>query len=961
MTVKGRQDFVNRCMAAAPNFFRVALIFCIIFLYVGSWVMPDESDQTATECKEFEADWYHVMDNGEMSAVEVPGKVPAQWGEVVTLTTTLPQELENGENICFRPIWQDISVYIDGKLRVHYDTKDSRPFGTNSAFRYVFVELHEEDEGKELTYQFSSNSKYAGTIKKMYIGDRASIWFYLVEESAARASVALCLLLLGVFCVIVCWIMGLAYKRPLELRYLAWAISLCAFWMLSEVEFRQLLVDNISVMTNSTYWSLMLITFPLILYMNEIQKGYYKKLYVITAVYSMIVFTVGTILQIFDVMQFVEQLPFIHAGFILALVSIICTITIDLFQKRIKDYMIVGIGIYGLLFSAILEIVLYYLQVDLSLGTVLGIGLMFLLVMAIIKTGQDLLQAEKKKQQAIMAKEAQAKFLANMSHEIRTPINAVIGMNEMILRENEDETVREYAQNIQSASHMLLELVNDILDFSKIESGQLELVEDTYNVVSLIQNEKLLLDARVAGKPISTQIIVDKELPSEFFGDELRIKQVLTNIISNAVKYTKQGTVTLKVYFQWLNEERVSLCFSIIDTGVGIKKEDLPHLFDKFKRLDLGKNRNVEGTGLGLNIAKQLVEQMQGTLVVESEYGKGSTFTVSIPQKVMDKSVVGNFEDALRECRNGNHEAEILFTAKEASVLVVDDNQMNLNLMKSLLKRTKIQVDLAKSGRECLEFTRQKRYHVILMDHMMPELDGVETLHILREEQTNLNKDTIVIALTANAIAGCREMYLEYGFDDYLSKPIQANKLDQLLVSILPADLVYYVDTGVQDMLVKPEKEDASGLADSSTKAAGQISKDVVQEKLSEQEENMENSNQDMNAKEIADVLAIDRELGLLYCLNMEDIYQEALKDFCEQAEEYIPKFEEYFNKKDWKQYAVIAHGLKGNAKNIGASAFAEISFKHEEAAKENNEAFILKDYHSFMELLQKLIEKIRE
>ena len=292
--------------------------------------------------------------------------------------------------------------------------------------------------------------------------------------------------------------------------------------------------------------------------------------------------------------------------------------------------------------------------------------------------------------------------------------------------------------------------------------------------------------------------------------------------------------------------------------------------------------------------------------------------------------------------------------------MVVDDNQMNLNLMKSLLKRTKIQVDLAKSGRECLEFTRQKRYHVILMDHMMPELDGVETLHILREEQTNLNKDTIVIALTANAIAGCREMYLEYGFDDYLSKPIQANKLDQLLVSILPADLVYYTDKDAQDVTVTSEKEGASGLADSSTKAAGQISKNAVQEKLSEQEETVENSNQDMNAKEIADVLAIDRELGLLYCLNMEDIYQEALKDFCEQAEEYIPKFEDYFNKKDWKQYAVIAHGLKGNAKNIGASDFAEISFKHEEAAKENNEEFILKDYHSFMELLQKLIEKIR-
>ncbi len=929
MAIKNKPDYIKKCMSVAPKFFGAALILCALYLVVAEFLFPDESDSFASKCEVFEAEWYQIDEDGRKTEVSVPGKAQAQKGEIVTLVTNLPDAILNGETLCFRPIWQDVMIYIDGELRLSYNTEETRPFGTNSAFRYLFVELSEEDEGKELRYQFVTNTKYAGTMRKVYMGDRASIWFYLLADSGGRAIIALCLLLLGIFCVAACTVMGFAYKKTLELKYLAWAISLCAFWMLSEVDFRQLIVDNVSVMTSSTYWCLMLIPFPIILYMNEIQTGRYRKLYVITIIYSAINFVMGTILQVFDIVQFVDQLPFIHGGMIFALISIITSITIDVFKKRIKDYMSVAIGIYGLLFSAIIEIILYYMQAELSLGTVLAVGLMFLLIMAVIKTGQDLLVAEKKKQQAITAKEAQAKFLANMSHEIRTPINAVLGMNEMILRENQDETIREYAQNIQSASNMLLELVNGILDFSKIESGQLELVENEYELISLIQNESLLLNARVAGKPISTQLVVDPELPSKFLGDELRIKQVLTNILANAVKYTKRGIVTLKVSCKHRQEDVAMLCFEIIDTGVGIKAEDLPHLFDKFKRLDLNANRNIEGTGLGLNIAKQLVEQMQGNIEVESEYGKGSTFRVFIPQKVVDETEIGDFEEALKESRKDNVTSDILFTAPEASVLVVDDNHMNLSLMRALLKRTQIQVDTAKSGKECLQLTRQKVYDLILMDHMMPGMDGVETLHILRSQQDNRNRNTTVIALTANAIAGSREMYLEYGFDDYLSKPIQADQLEQLLFTKLSTALV-------QDAKEISGKE----IVFESEKANNEI---VNSEKVSQ------------------DILVIDHELGLKYCLNMEEIYQEALKEFCEQALEYIPQFEEYFNNGDYKQYAVIAHGLKANAKNIGAAAFAELSLKHENAAKENNVEFIVKEYPRYMELLKMLIEKVKE
>lgn len=790
MNKSSKESTCNTYICPSKIFFSIAMVLVIIYWIVCSISLPGESDVISTNCEVFETRWERVLDTGEKVSVEVPGNVDAEFGEVVTLTTTLPMHIYNGETLCFRPIWQNVDVYINGERRLSYSTEDSRPFGTNSAMRYLFVELTEADSGKVLTYQFSSNSKYAGNMQTIYIGDRASIWIHMVKTSGFRTLLAVSLIMLSIFCLVITWVLKLVYKKTLPLTYLAWTIYICAVWMLSESDFRQLIFENISVLSNLTYWCLMLIPFPLIIYINDVQNNRYRRLYMFPMAYAAIMLVVGTFLQIFDIVQFVQQIPFIHAGLIASILAIIITITYDAFKKRLRDYVAVGIGIYGMLLTAVLEMVLYYYGARLSLGTVLGMGLLFLLIMAIIKTGQDLFQTEKNKQEAIVAREAQAKFLANMSHEIRTPINAIIGMNEMILRENEDEVIEDYAHNIQSASKMLLGLVNDVLDFSKIESGQLELVEDTYHLGSLLQDAVLLMNARVAGKPISTHVDIDPKLPSKYLGDELRIKQVLTNILSNAVKYTKEGSITLKVDYTTVDKDEILLRMSVTDTGIGIKKEDLPMLFDGFKRLEIDKNRNIQGTGLGLNIAKQIVTQMRGTITVESEYGKGSTFTVCIPQKIVDRRHLGELKESVNENRKENTMPDILFTAPKARVLIVDDNSMNLSLMKGLLKRTQMQVDLAKSGQECLEFTKETKYDIIFMDHMMPDMDGVETLKHLRAAQSNPNREGIVIALTANAIAGCREMYLGYGFNDYFAKPIQADKLDELIVQYLPADVV---------------------------------------------------------------------------------------------------------------------------------------------------------------------------
>lgn len=779
-------------------FFHIATVALLLYLVVTQIVMPDEREENPNKCRVFETEWQRVLENGEKVPVDIPANLDAQWGEVVTLTTTLPENIEDNEYLCFYTIWQEVRIYIDGELRLSYNTDETRPFGKNSTTRYLFMEVRESDCGKEMVYEFSSESKYAGKVNECYIGDSASIWAYLAKGSGLKTAVAVLLVLISSFCILVCSLLKYAYKRELELKYLAWTLFFCAFWMLSESVFRQIFVPNMSSLANLAYWSLMVIPLPLLLYINEIQKNRYRNFYVVLMTHCAVMFVLFTVLQLTELVQFVTLVIFIHMDILVVTASLIITIIMDAVKKKISDYLMVGIGVCGMLLTAVLEIVVYYQGLSVSMGAILGFGLLLLLAMAVMKTGQDLFWAEKKKQQAIAAREAQAKFLANMSHEIRTPINVIIGMNEMILRENENPIIRNYSHNIESASNMLLGLVNDVLDFSKIESGQMEIVKGTYSLAALLQDGVLILNARLGGKPISVQIDIDEELPSQLYGDVIRIRQVMTNLLSNAEKYTREGCITLKAYSEPFDEESILLCISVIDTGVGIKDEDLPLLFDSFRRLDLEKNRNIQGTGLGLSIVKQLVEQMNGSIEVKSEYGKGSVFTVKIPQKVIDKSPIGGLETEIHKKNDQEENGEKILTAPDAHVLVVDDNPMNLVILKNLLRRTKINVDLAKSGQQCLDYTKQKKYDLILMDHMMPELDGVETLHKMRSDEENLNKDGIVIVLTANAIDGCKEMYLDYGFNDYASKPIQPERLEELLRTYLPQELIVMEDVDEQ-------------------------------------------------------------------------------------------------------------------------------------------------------------------
>jgi len=525
---------------------------------------------------------------------------------------------------------------------------------------------------------------------------------------------------------------------------------------------------------------------------------------------------------------------------------------------------------------------------------------------------------------------AKSAFLSNMSHELRTPINAVLGMDEMILRESEDDEIKKYALDIQNAGKSLLGLVNDILDFSKIEAGKMEIIPVDYELSSVINDLINLIRLRAADKDLELIVHVDETIPHLLFGDEIRIKQVITNILTNAVKYTEKGSITLDFGYEWQGDDEIDLAVYVKDTGIGIKAEDLDKLFVAFERIEEKRNRTIEGTGLGMNITENLLNMMGSRLEVESVYGEGSTFGFKLRQGVRSKEPIGNMEEAYRKVIEGRSVYRESFRAPDATILVVDDTEMNLEVMKGLLKQTEIGIDTAISGFECLEKVKEKRYDIIFLDHRMPEMDGIETIKKLKamDEKESKCIDVPVVALTANAVSGAREEYRKAGFDDYLTKPVDSAKLEKLIMNYLPDD---------KFTAVKEEKADTG------------------------EEEPLPDW--------IRDIKNINPTAGIENCGSVQD-YMTALKLFYDNISDNKDAISEFYEKKDWKNYNIRVHALKSSARLIGAKDLSEAAEKLEYASNEEtpdesyisgNTGKLLSEYGEMQEILSPVTDKEKD
>ena len=543
----------------------------------------------------------------------------------------------------------------------------------------------------------------------------------------------------------------------------------------------------------------------------------------------------------------------------------------------------------------------------------------------------DLTKEKNMLEEVVRANKAKSQFLANMSHEIRTPINGILGMDSVLLKECHDENLREYAKNIQSAGQSLLSIINDILDISKIESGKMEILTIRYQLFSVLNDCYNLTKIKLQNKPVSFIMQINEKLPSWLDGDEVRIRQIINNFLSNAVKYTKEGNITFELDFEEKTDEQILLVITVRDTGIGIKEEDLGKLFESFTRIEEKRNRNIEGTGLGLNLTKNLVNLMGGEVFAESTYGKGSCFTAKIPQKIADAKPMGDFGKRYQQYLSTSDDDKLSFLAPDAKILVVDDVTMNLKVVEGLLKATKIQIDTAVSGSECLECVKTTPYQMIFLDHMMPEMDGLETLEHMKNLADNPNAQTPVIMLTANAIVGAKEEYIEAGFTDYLTKPIRETELLEMILKYLPEELV--CENGGQGI---EKSQDAQDMEQPEVGGEGA-------EPLQRLEQ----------------LEGLDVKTGLTYCMNEEDFYIEMLQEFL-QADK-ASQLKHFLAEEDWDNYRTTVHALKSTSLTIGAAHLSGEAKALEMAAKEGNMDYIWSHHDGVMDEYKELTDHLKE
>lgn len=911
-----------------------AILFLTVFAYfiLGEIFLPSDKLDNNYLCTEYNGEWERVRPDGSREPVSVPGKCEADRNEPVVVETELPGDIEEGRYLCFRSAKQDMLFYIDGELRQEYSNRENRLFGRMSAVAYVFLEIRGEDAGKILRVETQTDSSYSGIFYTVYYGNPMGVWNHFFKQFGLELIVAFVTLILSIIAITGSVILRFCYHRKVELEYLGWGILVSAVWLITNSSFRQLVFPNLSVINDITFLMIMLLSLPYLLYMNEIQKGRYRPAYQIMECIVIFNLLLCSVLHITGVCDFADTIVYVSAFCIFSIILMVATILLDLRRGLVQEYIYVAVGMFGVCVAAFIQIIIYFQRENLFNGVILAVGLIFLLVFSTISTIHEIMVMDREKQRALQASESKGHFLANMSHEIRTPIHAILGMDAMILRESKEPQIKEYALDIQNAGQTLLSLINDILDLSKIESGKFEILPAEYDFSSLIHDVVNMIEMKARDKGLALNFSVDAGIPSRLWGDDVRIRQILVNLMTNAVKYTETGSVALTVSAV-IHEDTAELAFRVEDTGIGIREEDIEKLYYEFERIEEQRNRTIEGTGLGMNITTQLLERMGSGLQVESVYGEGSVFSFTLEQKIMSHEPVGDLEQRIRN-QAASYSYHAMFTASEAHLLVVDDNAVNRRVFVQLLKATQIQIDEASGGEECLEMVKKKAYDLIFLDHMMPDLDGIAVLHKMREWESYPCQSTPVVALTANAVTGAREMYLNEGFQNFLSKPVNPEKMEKMIMELLPEGKVVY---GKTEHGFSEEKE------------KGEAEETVL-----------------------PDLEGIDWNYAQLYCRDAAilkdtvDQFYWTMETEAVQLQQYLEQLSksEETDTEALRQFRIKVHSMKNSAAMIGAVSLSGVARMLEYAARddktdviENITPVFLQEWGSMKEILKPIMQ----
>ena len=773
----------------------MGILYVFLFLAVGFAVIYSMVSKenyrigAGTQCDYIEG-WEVEAADGSRRQISLPADIETDEQGDVTIVKTLPDSIREGQAVLIYGYRTAISVYVDGDERAVLDTADSRAFGRTTPEAMLLVNLLSTDAGKEIMicYHGAGDEKTL-KLRSILQGTQEAVYSYVNRKYIPNFIFACLIATLGLLLVLVDIVFQTMRGWHSNLGYLGASALLLAGLQISGNEIRQLFFQNLTALEFVTRIMIFMLPVPMALLNNAIQKKRYNKYYLGVCGLFLLNTAVSVILQIFGLVDLNDMTGFFYGIIILHFTFVIVTMMKDVKDGYGKELRAFFIAVTLLIFSGVLSFIFMNVSRLSNMASpsfLYNTGFLFYVAVIAYADISELIRRNREREQAIYANQAKSTFLANMSHEIRTPINGVLGMNVLVIRECQDEKIKSYAYQIQDSGQVLLSLVNDILDFSKIESGKMEIIPVEYRMCSVLNDLISMVKVRAEKKNLTLQLKIQETIPDGLYGDEVRLRQVIMNVLTNAVKYTDKGQITLEVSGESVGKDEIELRVRVADTGKGIKEEDKEKLFTAFERLEEKDNRNIEGTGLGLALSQRILNRMGSKLEVESVYGEGSVFFFTVRQGVRDNTPIGDFQQKYKQSLGKRKAYQASFAAPQACILAVDDNSVNLKVLTGLLRSTQMQIDTASSGAQCLEMVRKKSYHLVLLDHLMPEMDGIETLRKMRE--TGL--EVPVIALTANAIAGARETYIQAGFQDYLSKPLNAGDLEAMVRKYLPEELI---------------------------------------------------------------------------------------------------------------------------------------------------------------------------
>jgi len=721
----------------------------------------------------------------------------------VSIAKTLDFTPSSEEYLCFRARALDTIVYVNGKVWYEYSFREEyRSHGKRMYMLHqvsaagmkvgdvITIELDNETDGVRSTIQF------------MAIGDRYALVRYILFE--ARSSLIICmaavlLILLNLIASHSTILMNKQHDVR-SLRWLTFFLLLAVIYLGTDSGCLEIFVERISIISWLNNISMFLLPISFMLFAEYAFFPGHVRYEVLAFINFMV-----TVASVLSFVIFAKNISDFYACLHVLIMIDAGACILSFIQEKMMPSAEVCLGFGAVIITTAVSVLFYWNEVVYPCSIAFGCGLLIfggcMLIWIVhsrnernhMREEADHVIMEQKKIAAEEASEQKSRFLSHMSHEIRTPLNAILGLNELIMHETDKSSIKKYSTDIQSAGRTLLALINDILDFSKIETGKMDIIASDYSLSALLNDVVVMTQERIENEGLELKLDIDGTIPDLLYGDEVRIKQIVLNLMTNAVKYTKQGWVELRVRMQnvseCLDEEDMLLDIKISDSGVGIKKEDLSKLFVEFERLDRLKNRSIEGTGLGLSITSRLVGLMDGKISVESEYGKGSCFSVLIPQKIVSSAPIGDYKkrfERLSNEKSGKNEESLetmRFPGKR--VFVVDDNEMNLEVIASILEMLDIEVSRANGGQAAIDHLDVEVYDLILTDDMMPEISGTELMQYLHGNAESASHSTPIVVLTANAIAGVREDYIRKGFDDFMTKPIDIDVLQKILMKYL--------------------------------------------------------------------------------------------------------------------------------------------------------------------------------